>query len=327
MNGTTINLIVSYQLKALLFHFYTRCSNALHVLQPSGLKSWDYIRWLRYHINPSTMFISGRKPISWWVIKVSQSQFWAKLYFLSGYSADRFGHKQVLIFTAILYAACGTLIDQTPRYKVYQNHPFVELTSEGDLLSFSWPSCHKNASCDNNIGAVHEYIISGSWIEHMTEECTDVNVTLPLVDDMYNTTTMVITNGTFCSMVFNQSGVTNASMRCQVSIADASVTTRTGISSCNVAVGDHTTTFVTYAVLVLGCRIGMNICFSLFDGTNMRYAQKYNGNFANTIIFSALGSLASSVLSGFLVVDNPDGSGQSFPQPPGMQSTASVSFF
>ena len=220
---------------------------------------------------------------------------------MAGYCADRFGHKQVLMFSAIMYAAFGTLIDQTPRYHEYQNSPFVELSRDGHLVTFNWPHCQEH-NCTADSEAIHDFAIGGSWQSDLMG-CQNLTITLPQKDEKYSVSPVTLINGTFCSMQFTNE--TDTWRNCELKIEDDSL----GMRECENIVGDHRITFAIYAVLVLGCRAGMNICFSLMDGTNMRYAQRYNGDFAKTYAFSALGSLLSSFLSGFLVVDATDGQG------------------
>ena len=226
---------------------------------------------------------------------------------LIGYCADRFGHKQVLVTTVILYAIFGTLIDQTPRYREYQNSPFVELNKFNQVKSFSWPTCtDQDTGFCKNSSAVHDFLAGGSWKQSIDPDCASGEISVPKQDSHYQSRTIKLINGTFCNIDYSDIDVTNKTKNCSVAITEDSL----GIGDCQYTVGNHAATFGVYLVLRLVVNLAMNICFSLMDGTNLRYAQKFNGDFAKSMAFGSLGSLAASALSGFLVIDAEPGSGE-----------------
>ena len=169
------------------------------------------------------------------------------------------GNKPIMITMFVVYGLFGTLIDYTPRYQEFSNHPIVQLSNETfDVLQVSWPSCSSSSSaiCTNQTSLFDTGFYDG--LTDKLANCKDANgKLLPSIPSyirppVLNASQMVVesqdmgNNGSFCGvswLVDDDHEWTNDVITCDV------IDGYGDLPSCDVTVGSHFLTFIIYFLI------------------------------------------------------------------------------
>ena len=211
----------------------------------------------------------------------------------------------VLLSAFLLYGVTGPMIDLTPRYYTYQNHPFINIDNNNVMSEILWPKCDQ--ACDNP-SFIKDPLIYQNLSQNLLN-CKSSNgssveppaLTLPNYITAQNVSNADITgNGTFCSITFSGTDNASTNITCDVQKGFGD------LLFCDMNVGQHMATFIVYVLLRAIFIISMNVAFSVMDGTAMRYCRIYNGEYAMCLFSQAFGGLVASFLGGLLVQDFAD---------------------
>ena len=225
-------------------------------------------------------------------------------------------------------AISGTLMDFTPRYKEFLRRPSSVLSKinsndDGDrftLMSIEWPTgyphctlreSHNITLCQNsppyNQREFYENIKQYLECNNANGELVPIGtLDVSLFDTPWNNSLAIkdtSNNGTFCELFVSfSSNNTHDEIYCDI-------VNNPDIGECLNFEGSHAATFSIYLLLRLLWNLFGNNMFNLTDGTAMHLAKLHNGDYAWVLAWNTLAGVFAPMISGALIEDSDDPSG------------------